>query len=186
MPCWDSRKEMVRSMADRRPALSLGTAMILIAGAAVGLALLRLMPPPWELFDWRSWMAAFYAALSGVTMAVAVLLIVARLRGVRRWRTGAMACFTMGTGLWLFAPIIPMDRLLHHGFDAPFIYSFYFQPILGLLLFLAGVVAGKPVPRWWTCRGWWPEWLGMWVLVAWSVAGAFLLLDCWFGWPPLF
>ena len=163
--------------------------MALVGGAAVGLGLLPLGSrtgaigpdgPPWQAV-----VIVSYGALSGVTMAAFVLLILDRIRSRRTWGPAAVSLFVAGLTAWLFLPMVaatwvqqsnafePFRLFLHlimaHQPGAYAFEAFYhFWPIACASLLVACILSGQ-APRWWRLRGWWAEWLGMWVLVAWSV-----------------
>ena len=169
--------------------LSLNALMALVAGAALGLGLLPLGSRTGAFGpDGPSWQAAvivFYGTLSGVTMAALILLVASRIRSRRVWRPAAVSLFVAGLTAWLFLPMVATMWVQQSNAFEPFrlflrIYlahqpgqyafeAFYhFWPVACAALFLGCLVSGQ-APRWWTLRGWWAEWLGMWVLAAWSL-----------------
>jgi hypothetical protein len=178
-------------MVRTRDRLTLGELMTLIAGAAVGLGLLPLASlshlPVYgpSGVSWQALVIALYGTVSGVTMAAFVLLTVARLRVRRTWGPAAVCLFTAGVTAWLFLPMVAVSWIQASGAFEPFslylrinlahnpgAYAFeafyYFWPVACLGLFIGCCLSGQ-APRWWTLHGWWPEWLGMWVLAVWSV-----------------
>ncbi len=118
-------------------------------------------------------------------MAALILLAVNRLRERRTWGPAAVSLFVAGVTAWLFLPMVAASWVQQSGVFEPFAFllrtalahapgmyaleAFYhFWPVACLALFVGCSLSGQS-PRWWAFRGWWPEWLGMWVLVAWAL-----------------
>jgi hypothetical protein len=174
-----------------RDRLSLGQLMILIAGAAIGLGLLPLgAASHLPVFgpngvSWQGLVIALYGTISGVTMTAFVLLVANRLRIRRAWGPAAVCLFASGITAWLFLPMVAVSWIHASGAFEPFslflrinlahnpgtyaLEAFYFRwPVACLALFV-GCSLSRQAPKWWAFQGWWAEWLGMWVLAAWSV-----------------
>src|SRR5262245_33715789 len=97
-----------------REQLTIRDGMILIAGIAFGLWLFhdelkfeRLLSEP----DGDAWLATASAVFGGVTLAATPLIVFDRLRGGRRWRSGALNWLALGLGCWSFAPALVIVRL---------------------------------------------------------------------------
>jgi hypothetical protein len=156
-----------------RKQLTILDAMILIAGVAFGLWLFG--PEFAEAHD-DQWLVIVVSILGGVSLAGTPLILMDRFQGGRRWRSGALHWLAMGLGCWAFVPALTTLRLeiVSKRSIAPtcFVYSL---PLMGLFLLLATLIGGRPIARWWICRGWWPEWVGMWILVGWAATGCYVL-----------
>jgi hypothetical protein len=165
--------------------VSIADFMVLVAGFGVGLWILVSnirsgsfyhTETEWQLADWRSWMLGFYAVLLGLMMAGSCVLLVERFRRRRRWRAGAFSMFLLGMESWLFTPMAALNH--YRGSPEPGFFWATFSavlPITSFFLLVGSIVGGRPVRGWWACRGWWPEWLGMWALVAFSLPGLYFL-----------
>jgi hypothetical protein len=171
--------------------LSLGQLMILVAGAALGLGLLPLgaathLPVVGPNgISWQGLLIGSYGTLSGVTMAAFVLMVAGRLRARRTWGPAAVSLFVAGLTAWLFLPMVATTWVQVSGKFEPFalllrinlahpmgsyaLEAFYhFWPVACLAMFVGCALSGQ-VSGWWKLRGWWAEWLGMWVLAAWAL-----------------
>ncbi len=164
--------------APRQP-LTILDAMLLIAGVALGLWLFLDEIDFRSLFvepDDEEWLVTMVSLLAGASLAAGPLMLVHKLRSRLRWRTGAFLWFGLSVACWGLAPAIAMARLKivpDEGMAGPcFIYTI---PLMGLFVFVSCLVGGRPVAGWWSCRGSWPEWLGMWFVVAWAATGAYVL-----------
>jgi hypothetical protein len=162
-----------------REQLTILDAMFLIAGAAFGLWMFLDEFESTQLFaepDGEQWLLVVTSVLGGLSMAGAPIILLDRFRGGHRWRSGALQWLAVGLATWSLAPAITLARMQVTGnaglAGSCFAYSL---PLMGLFLFVATLIGGRPIQRWWTCRGWWPEWFGMWVLVGWSLAGLYVL-----------
>jgi hypothetical protein len=162
-----------------RDQLTILDAMTLIAGVAVGLWLFHDKLKFAELFEKPSeeaWIVLAVALLGGISLVGTPMLLVARARGRRRWRSGAMQWFALGLGCWGLAPPIALMRLkIASGGETALSCIVYTMPLMGLFLTAATLIGGRPVPRWWSCHGWWPEWFGMWMLLGWAATGCYVL-----------
>lgn len=154
--------------------ITIAESMVLIAGAALGLFLLRIEHPSLRdlpITSWWLWLLATQAVLGGSTMMGTVLMLVARFRGRRRWGLGAFAWFSSGICLWLGAILEVWGRLAQSGLvPGTYAEAFRFsQPVLSFCLLPGCFLGARRVPKWWALQGWWPEWMGMWSLLLWSV-----------------
>ena len=154
--------------------LTILEAMVLIAGVAFGL---------WMFNDKREknsepdgWVIVAVSVLGGSSIAVVPMMLVDRIRHRRRWRSGAFLWFGIGLVCWGLAPAITIERLKisGHGSVAPTCLV-YMLPLIGLFFLAAAAVGGQPIRHWWTCRGWWPEWLGMYVLIGLAATGVYVM-----------
>ncbi len=167
---------------DPRQQLGLREAMILIAGVAVGLWLFADRIKQLPSNDLDDWLVVLVAVLGGVSLAGAPVLLIDRSKHRRRWRSGAFMWFAVSVGCWGLAPAIALVRLkpvpppmAPPGTMASVCFV-YTLPLMALFLLGACGVAGRPAAGWRRCRGWWPEWLGMWMLVGWSAVGVYVLV----------
>jgi hypothetical protein len=191
MSALPARPENADRLTQTGDRMSLGQLMILIAGAALGLGLLPLgslshlaVYGPSGV-SWQGLVIALYGTVSGVTMAAFVLLIVNRLHVRRTWGPAAVSLFTAGITAWIFLPMVAVSWIHASGAFEPFsLYLrinlahnpgsyaleafYYFWPVACLTLFV-GCWLSRQAPEWWALRGWWAEWLGMWVLAVWAV-----------------
>jgi hypothetical protein len=171
--------------------LSLGELMVLIAGAALGIGLLPVgsavhfpVTGPFGL-SLQGLLIVSYGTISGITMAAMILLIASRVRAGRPWGPAAVSLFVARLTAWVFLPMViagwirnsgafePLGLFLRiHLAHSPATYAYeafyYFWPV-ACFAFLIGCSLSGQAGRWWTLRGWWAEWLGMWMLVVWSV-----------------
>jgi hypothetical protein len=155
-----------------RTPLTILDAMVLIAGIAFGL---WLFGNEFSQAGQEKWFILVVSVLGGLSLAGTPRILMDRLRGGRRWRSGALNWFAVGLACWALVPALVTLRLVGSKPSvAPtcFVYSL---PLMGLFLLLATFIGGRPISRWWACRGWWPEWFGMWILVAWAGAGCYIL-----------
>ena len=159
-----------------REQLTIFDSMVLIAGIAVGLWLFQENIGRGSPTEGDFWLVCGVAVFGGLSLAGTPIVLLDWLRSRRRWRTGAFLWFALGLASWGIAPAVALIRFKvgsDRSMAVPcFVYSL---PLMGLFLLLACVVGGRPVPRWWTCRGWWPEWFGMWVMVGWAITGVYVL-----------
>jgi hypothetical protein len=155
-----------------RQQLTILEAMVLIAGIAFGLWLFDDdVDIPKDIEDW---VLIATDMLGGLTLAATPLFVVSGWR--RRWRSGAFLWLGMGLVSWGLAPAIIVERLTTSSSAAPACFV-YILPLIGLFFLMACGIAGRPIRRWWTCRGWWPEWLSMYVLCGWAVVGVYVLFQ---------
>ncbi|GEM_PF-2863132 len=167
---------------DPQQQLGIREAMILIAGVAVGLWLFADSIKQLPSNDPDDWLVVPVAVLGGISLAGAPVLLVDRSKRQRRWRSGAFMWLAVSAGCWGLAPAIALARLRTPSTQmAPpgtmasvcFVYTL---PLMALFLLAACAVAGRPAAGWVRCRGWWPEWFGMWMLVGWSCVGLYVLV----------
>ena len=159
-----------------RQQLTILEAMVLIAGVAFGLWLFQENIGRGQPLSGDFWLVCGVAVFGGLSLAGTPIILFDRFRKQRRWRSGAFLWLGMGLACWGIAPAIAMIRLKLGSDRSMAVSCFaYSLPLMGLFLLFACVIGGRPVPRWWTCRGWWPEWFGMWMLVGWSLTGLYVL-----------
>ena len=156
-----------------RQQLTILEAMVLIAGVAFGLWLIK---DPFNSSDPPGVVIVTVEILGGLSIAGAPMMLLDRFRHSRKWRTGAFVWFGLGLVSWGLVPAITIERLNlgKQGGVAPICYI-YMLPLMSLFFLTACAISGRPVRQWWTCRGWWPEWVGMYVLVGLAVVGVYLM-----------
>ena len=172
----------------RSEQLSLGQLMLLVSGAAVGMAVFQAsrvgLLLPFEL-GYSELVFGCYLSLAGVAMVAAVMMVVEKLRWGRPWSPPATALFVVGLLAWCLAPLASCSFVILAPFAPPGrwfdeAYLNYQPGTLALVGFsevwpvvsvslLAACGASGQAPQWWQLRGAWPEWLGMWMLAAWSL-----------------
>lgn len=156
--------------------------MVLIAGAAVGLAVAKITLTELDgtavkvdFRQWWAWLLLAYAVVLGMTMAMSGMLVVDRFRTGYRWRAGAMAWFAIGCVAWLYAAFTVADIIFFK--QNPVLIGFRLELLTGglhvggIVLFLTYIASGRAVRHWWRGGGWWPEWTGMWLLGLASIGG---------------
>jgi hypothetical protein len=149
----------------------------------IGRARIAIESDFWDPGDWHAWAFAFYSCLSGLNMGALILLVVDRLKTRRPWRVGAIMLFTMGMASWLWTTHVAREFIRpDRSFGSIDQYLWHLVssgdralPLISLLLLIACLVGGR-TRNWWRCRGWWGEWLGMWVLTLWSIPAVALFL----------
>ena len=115
----DDFSRVVRQSETDPDRLSIGVAMLLIAGAAVGFwlavdQLRREGNPNGPSQSWvQSWIYAFVFILGGVSLVGPPLLLVTALR--RPWAAGRFLWFTQGTAAWLLWPPAIIHRVTAAG-----------------------------------------------------------------------
>jgi hypothetical protein len=174
----------------RRPEqLTIGQLLVLMGGAAVGMAVYQtarenLATNEGLRFGWIEVVFTCYLALGGVAMVAAVLMLLERWRFRRPWSPPAAALFVVGLLAWCTTPLVASTFLVlgtsynSRWFDrALCVYEpgtlslvgfSEVWPVMSLVLLAACAGSGQ-VSRWWQFRGAWPDWLGMWMLTAWSL-----------------
>jgi hypothetical protein len=161
------------------PGLTILDSMILIAGVSFGLWLFQDELKFSQLFtapDDDQWLVVAVSIFTGVSLAGTPLIIIDRIRSGRRWRSGALHWVAIGLAAWSLVPALSLERLkLVSGSAAAKACIVYSLPLMGLFLLLATIIGGRPVSGWLNCRGWWPEWLGMWILIGWAAIGCYVL-----------
>jgi hypothetical protein len=138
---------------------------------------------------------ACHGALTGATTMAAAWLIYYRLRQRRTWNAaGAALVAIAAASLWFF-PLVPrsVDGHLFYADPShwllaagaardPTLLSLaaYFQcwPVACLAIWTGCCLSGQAA-GWWRLRGWWPEWLGMWLLTAWSLPAGYVAWQVW-------
>ena len=128
---------------------------------------------------------ACHGALAGVTVMAAAWLVYYRLCQRRTWNAPCTALVALAAGgLWFF-PLVPrsVDGLLFYADPshwllaaqaardpALLVLAAYFQcwPLACLAVWLGCWLSGQAA-GWWRLRGWWPQWLAMWLLAIWSL-----------------
>jgi hypothetical protein len=181
--------------------LSIWETLVIAAGAGLGMCWVGFITTEWymPLMDPRMWCVFLFAAVAGMTMAGALLLLIGRIRKPTRWRTGSFLLCVLGLGCWLFMPmliiaggrLVPLLGRLNIGDFVPlqlksraalYAGAFYFDvlPLFAVLLVIACALGGRPSPRWWKCECSWPEWFGMYISSVWAVAGAWVVFQSYF------
>lgn len=177
--------------------LTLWDALVLISGASVGLWLLVLAGKggtiPRGVASPAGLVFGFYATISGITMAALPLMVWDRLFRRHVWRAGALSLFLAGSTAWLFLPMIVSGMLMQsrafdpytlmlrlHVAHAPGAYAYeafyHFWPIASAAM-LVGCLLSQQAGRWWALATWWPNWLGMWMLAAWSLPAPLIVMQ---------
>jgi hypothetical protein len=168
--------------------LSLGQLMVLTGGAAIGMAVYQSARHNLQFnidLGWKEVVFACYLSLAGVAMAAAVMLAIERFRWRRPWSPPAVALFVAGLVAWCQMPfctstflVLSSSEPAHKWFDK--VYLAYepgtlslvgfseIWPLVSIALLVACAASGQ-APRWWQLRGAWSQWLGMWMLAAWSL-----------------
>jgi len=159
--------------------LSIGVAMLLIAGAAVGIWLV-----PVE-FRWglnngaenqiRDWVCGFVFLLGGLSLVGPPLLLWTARR--RRWGAGRLLWFAQGTAAWLLWPPIIYNRV-SGGYPEPVSATCFFfgTPLMAVyvtLTLLAGGYFRRSRRR--RLRRSWQETFGLLLGLAWACTGLYLI-----------
>ncbi len=184
----------IASPTPRPKQITLAEAMVLISACSVGLLMARTAQMI-NLWPWNhplTWIFIFYAALAGINMTGVVLMLVDRLRHKRRWGLGAVLFFAGGLISWYCVPKIVAIQIVQSGRFATigqFLYSKTYLaeglsvdslimagwPMVSLVIVVACLVGGQL--RRLNIRRWWPEWLGMFMVIAWAIPGVYLFYD---------
>jgi hypothetical protein len=172
----------------RTEQLTIAEMMVLMCGAAIGMAVYqsaRIHDEDALAFGWRQLVFVCYLALAGMAMVASVLMLVERFRRPRPWAPPAVALFVVGLLAWCLAPFVTCTFIVldacrpdHLWFENAYLayepgglslvgFSEVW-PVVSLVLLGACAASGQAT-RWWQCRGSWPEWMGMWMLTAWSL-----------------
>ncbi len=162
--------------------MSIGVAMLLIAGAAVGfwLALHDLRKTndadvPEQLLN-SSWLFAFVFILGGLSLVgPPLLLVTAR---TKAWGAGRFLWFTQGTAAWLLWP-----PAIYHQLTAPgnqnsisAVCFFYGTPPMALYVTLSLLAGGRlRRSRRRRMRRSWQETFGLLLGLLWACTGLFIL-----------
>ena len=179
---------MLSRPSGRSHQLTIAELLVLVSGTAVGMVIYQLahhrLPRPLA-FGWREVVFACYLALSGVAMVAAVLMLVDRIVRRRSWSPPAMALFVVGLLAWCVMPFASISFIVLEACSSvriPYQQSYMayepgglwlagfcdIWPVISLVLLGTCAVSGQ-ASHWWHCRCAWPEWLGMWMLAAWSL-----------------
>jgi hypothetical protein len=182
--------------------LSLWETVVIASGAGLGMCWVGFMTTErWymPLTDLRTWLVYLFAAVAGMTMAGALLVLIARFRMPNRWRAGTFLLCALGLGCWVFMPMliiaggkfvpvfgrlnladfVPLQLKSQSGHYAEAFY-FHVLPLFALLLSITCALGGRPSPRWWKCECWWPEWFGMYISSVWALAGLWVVFQAYF------
>jgi hypothetical protein len=188
----------------RTDQLTIGHLLVLMGGAAIGMAIHRMACHRLLYsidFGWREVVFALYLALAGVAMAASVLMLVERYYAPRPWTPPAASLFSIGLVAWTVTPFLTNTFVVFDSCSQPDLWFRHFflayepgamalagfsrvWPLLSLSL-LAACAASGQVPRWWQMRGAWPDWLGMWMLAAWSLPAVSLVYRAVAGTPAM-
>ncbi|MFI5459812.1 MAG: hypothetical protein ACHRXM_30690 [Isosphaerales bacterium] len=175
------------SSAPRRAdSLSIGVAMLLIAGAALGLWLvlreLRAAQNPqgnWLAFQGSPWLLGFVFVLGGLSLiGVPLLLMTARRQP---WGAGRILWFSSGSAAWLLWPPVAYHRVLGTvGGPGPRVMSgvcfFYGTPLMAVYVSLALLAGGSfRRSRRRRLRRSWQETFGLVLGLLWACTGFYFI-----------
>jgi hypothetical protein len=138
---------------------------------------------------------ACHGALTGVTAMAAAWLIYYRLLERRTWNPAAAALVAIAAGALWFLPLVPRSVDGHLFYVDPTSWLraaaaardpallslaayFHCWPIACLAIWI-GCCASGQARGWWRLRGWWPEWLAMWLLAIWSLPAVYVAWQIW-------
>jgi hypothetical protein len=182
------------SAADR---FTLVHAATLVAAAAAGAAILPCLVAadarPMTILAGA--LFALHGALTGATATAAAWLIYYRLRQRRTWNAVAAALVAIAAGSLWFFPLVPksVDGHLFYADPSHWLLAaraardpallslatyFHCWPLACLAIWTGCCLSGQAT-GWWRLAGWWPEWLGMWLLAAWSLPAGYVAWQVW-------
>jgi hypothetical protein len=165
----------------RESRLSIGAAMLLIAGAAVGLwlglgesrSMTQADQDPESRF--AKWVFVFAFVLGGFSLVGPVLLLVTARR--RSWRAGRLLWFAQGTAAWLLWPPVVYHRVAggSQGSMSGMCF-FYGTPLMAVYVTLALFAGGhfRRSRRRRMIRSW-QETFGVVLGLAWACTGLYLI-----------
>jgi hypothetical protein len=162
--------------------LSVGVAMLLIAGASVGIWLVAdQFPPNWQAgrdaeAQIRNWVSGLVFLLGGLSLVGPPLLLWTARR--RHWGAGRFLWFTQGTAAWLLWPPVIYHRVSGGTPDEPMsgICFFFGTPVMAVhvtLTLLAGGYFRRSRRR--RLRRSWQETFGLLLGLAWACTGLYLI-----------
>jgi hypothetical protein len=168
-----------RARSDR---FSIGVAMLLIAGASVGIWLVAVQfRSNWQADNSaeaqiRNWMYGFVFVLGGLSLVGPPLLLWTARR--RHWGAGRFLWFTHGTAAWLLWPPVIYHRVSAGTPDEPMSGTCFFfgTPLMAVyvtLTLLAGGYFRRSRRR--RLRRSWQETFGLLLGLAWACTGLYLI-----------
>jgi hypothetical protein len=161
--------------------MSIGVAMLLIAGAALGfwlaLGVLRAKRNPnGPDEDWTNWIFAFVFILGGLSLIGPPLLL--RTARRKRWGAGRFLWFVQGTAAWLLWPPVIYRRVTMPADQNPMsaLCFFYGTPPMALYVTLTLLASGHLTrSRRRRLRRSWQETFGLLLGLAWACTGLYII-----------
>ena len=178
------RTENLHHLAgDHADRMSIGVAMLLIAGAAVGFWLavdmLRANSTPAGQSDntFRTWLSAFVFVLGGMSLVGPPLLLATARK--KHWGAGRFLWFVQGTAAWLLWPPAIYHRVMAAPGAQPGISAvcfFYGTPPMALYVTLTLLAGGHlSRSRRLRIRRSWQETFGLLLGLAWACTGLYII-----------
>jgi hypothetical protein len=180
----------VQDMTEPSRAPTIGEAMILIAGAAAGLGMIRTKLDSFGPDIADDWFAAAVSILWGISLVGPFLIVRGRWRHRTPWHPAERLWIIQAIAGWLLLPPIEIahDRLIHvisyikktpmSGRSSlavdPFFLILHALSVAGLAVAMASLVEALPVKRLRTPATW-KEWCAVVLGMLWTCAGLYSL-----------
>jgi hypothetical protein len=163
--------------------MTIGSLMLLIAGAAFGFWLVLdavkngtgpKNDPPW-------WFFVLVFVLGGLSLVGPPIILMSRSR--RPWREGRFLWFTQGTAAWLLWPPVVYNRVDPDPGNMSVICYFYGTPLMAVYVTTSLLFAGAfRRSRRRRIRRSWQETFGLllsmaWAIIGWYLIGSFYIAD---------
>ena len=158
--------------------LTIGRLMVLMAGLGIGLVAFMPRDGSFDLASVDRWRELASASLIGFSLPG--VLYATRRRGRGPVGLGGLLWLTLSLGTLLMLPPAVAGPLLHDGTmgsNSAGMCLFYVLPLLSLWFLLAALIAGRLGRRHIRGRAAWTDRFGLYLGLAWSVLGAWLLVD---------
>ena len=161
--------------------LTIRRLLLLTAGVAVGLTLFAPRFEEGGFADVEQWRAVANAAIIGLAL-LAPLFCFSRAVRNRHLGAGGFFALAVGLGVWLLLPAAVMEWFARHAtpptdrnMTAGCLYNVL--PLMGLWNLLAALVAGSAARRELVPKMSWTERYGLFLSLAWSPLGVWMLVD---------
>ena len=167
--------------APNRGRLTLGESMVLIAGVAASLWMVRIGLHTFDPKSWHHWLCEADCMLWGISIVGPILLVRERVGRRTPWSAGEWLWFVQGIAGWLFGPPYAIITIRSRGSyifdDLPVVLAFFWTtPLIGLVAALALLAGGRFRRRRPRRRASWKGRLGLVLGLMWAGIGVFMLV----------